>query len=367
VNEVGEVVALPPVRPSAYSWYAVNRACSFAFFGTLAVSLVAILAFRQEWVIIILFGVAVSSQLAHIAGLVQRRRELSHGYTTIPWLAVHVELRDPAEGRVLVEASMSHPSFTSLKQARTFAVAIPAPPSAINEVGRARLEGYADSRPKDSIQSLIVHPVGLKRIRARYSAAAIILFALIGVALSFAGHASALPLRWAWFTVGFGLAVACLLVTAGFASSVNSRWRTGQVAALSSLGTVVTVVAVRSTVELFGEIQRADIGKVGSKLSLVVGPTEIALWVGNRSISKVFSASRASVDSVRSLRAHDIRGNEKPAVFIECAESRHVTLFVQRAGSGSLFFSSESETELAVNEIKASLTKIGKDSDNPHL
>jgi hypothetical protein len=256
--------------------------------------------------------------------LIQRGRELRHGYTTIPWLAVGVELRDPVDGQTLVRAGVNHPSFTSMKQAREFAGA--SPPIESRSGYDNQQDKGVNARGYDFGGSLIVGSDGRKRVGLPFLGRVVLLAVLVVSAFVFAGLTSPTYIRWIGFLVGLGCSLALLLVIAIYATGVGNRRRASQMAALSALAPQIFVIAVRSTVELFGETRGIELERIYSKLMLTVGPTELALWSGKQSLTRVFSVTRESVHAVRSIRAHDTRGNEKPGVAIEFADSGRISV-----------------------------------------
>jgi hypothetical protein len=333
-------------RPSAYLWYQIQRACVIAFFPCLAVSFVVIIVFRQGWISVVLALLAFASQTAHIAGLVQRGRELQSGYTTIPWLAGEVKLRDPVDGRLLVAGGLEQPKFTSIKRARDYGSDHPAATRhTVFSVVASDSEGLPDVKVIGGAWQ------GSGRLWAGASAAAIV------IAVGFVLSSLALSTGYRAVGVAFGVvgSIALLVLVLKFLSGLNSRRIARQLSALSGTTGNALLVPVRCTVELFGEIAMPLSAPIPANLVLSVDHIGLTLWSGKSTLTQVCVVSGARVRDIRRGRARDTRGNEKPAIIVEDEDSLRLSLFPGRTGRGSIWYSDDATTDAIVLKIQDAL------------
>jgi hypothetical protein len=109
--------ALLPIRPSSYAWVRIGRLGIIGATVGLVVALVLIFGFHLLWPTFFEPALALMGGGALTASSIQNFREADCGYTTLPWRAGELELRDPADGRILVPAGAGV-RFDSLKDAR---------------------------------------------------------------------------------------------------------------------------------------------------------------------------------------------------------------------------------------------------------
>jgi hypothetical protein len=114
--KVREAVLLP-IRPSSYAWVRIGRLGIIGATVGLVVALVLIFGFHLLWPTFFEPALALMGGGALTASLIQNFREEDSGYTTLPWRAGELELRDPTDGRILVPAGAGV-RFDSLKDAR---------------------------------------------------------------------------------------------------------------------------------------------------------------------------------------------------------------------------------------------------------
>lgn len=118
-----EAVPLP-IRPSAFAWARIVRVGVIGFAVGLVAALVFNFAFHLLWPTLVGMAFALIGAGAATASLVQNIREAEYGYTTLPWRTGELELRDPADGWIVVPAGAGV-RFDSLKEAREWSASVP--------------------------------------------------------------------------------------------------------------------------------------------------------------------------------------------------------------------------------------------------
>lgn len=335
------------VRPSAYFWSRFQLGCAIALLPSVVVSIILILGFHQFWAAVLPGLAAVGSQVGNVGGLVQRRREFRRRYTTMAWLTFEVELKDPADGQTLVASGSWHKPFDTLKVAREFHATRPSEAADGTDTIATRAEAHSPAL--QAAESISVDSGGWKAalvclgltLLAACATGALI-FAIVVIAPAFPVAASALGL------VSGAVVVALIFI---YPTLVGNRRMAYQLKALSDIHPRVSLVPIRAPVELFAELPEAATANLPSGLILAASDSEIALWCGDRVLTKVFAVSRADIRSIQSSRGHDIRGREWPALLVSFEGDAHLLLFVRRPGAKALWPADCALTESAVRIV----------------
>jgi hypothetical protein len=332
------------VRPSAFFWSRFQLVCAVAFAVCLLLSFVVLVAFHSGLLAIGLGALALASQTGNMWGLVQRGRELQRGYTTIPWLAGEVELRDPADGRVLVPRRYGGAPFRTMSLARAFA----GEPQGIAEASGAHVmeEASVPSGEPPTIPEQTVRVPGGRPPIAALVVSALLVLAVVGafvVTASSSGGA-----RVVGVTGGVLASLTLVLAALSSVGRVASGRRKRQ---LDALAMYPLVIACRRTVEMFGEVSRSELASLRAQMALTVGRERVELWAGRRALRTTWSTLIADIHRVSRATAHDTRGNEKPAICIEYGTNQRLLLFPEQAGRRAMFYASEATTDSVVAEI----------------
>ena len=345
-------------RPSAYFWFRVNQVCGIGLLVGVLVSVIGILAFHQFWMGFIPGLLAVGSQTGNIGSLVQRGRELQSGYTTIPWLAGEVTLRDPRDGQVLLTGRVDQRTFTSTKRAREFASQnVPDPDDAADSLNNA--PSIEDQRPASAgFSSIDQIPIGRSSKRKGSAIRFLVLVVLafvIAASYVLGSLREEAPSRALGLSIGVVGSLALLVLVVQLMNRLSAARANHQLSALSAIAPEATVIPVRRTVELFGEIDTNQPVHIDAALLLSIDGVEVALWSGSRTLHKVMSISLSQVHGARTGKAHDTRSNEKAAILVAYGESRQIKVFLRKIGRGSMTYADEATTGVAVTRIRAAL------------
>jgi hypothetical protein len=346
-------------RPSAYFWFRVNQVCGIGLLVGVLLSVIGILAFHQFWIAFIPGLLAVGSQTGNIGGLVQRSRELQSGYTTVPWLAGEVTLRDPKDGQVLLAGRGDQRTFASMKRAREFASQNVSDDPVDSLSNAPSTEGR---RPANTgLGSIDQIPVGRSSRRSRSALRFMglaVLASVIAASFVLGSLREDAPSRALGFSLGVIGSLALLMLVIQLLNRLYAARANHQLRALSVIAPDAMVIPVRRTVELFGEIDTNQPVRIDAALLLSIDDIEVALWSGSRTLHKVMSISLPQVHDARTGTAHDTRGNEKSAILVAYGESRQIKLFLRRIGHGVMTYADEATTGVAVARIRAALAPV---------
>jgi hypothetical protein len=370
IDEASEMVTAAPSapgvrlhRPSAYFWFRVNQICGIGLLAGVLVSVVGILAFHQFWMAVIPGLLAVGSQTGNIGSLVQRGRELQSGYTTIPWLAGEVTLRDPRDGQVLLTGRVDQRTFTSIERAREFA-SQNVPDDAVDSLNNT--PSIEDQRPASTgFSSIDQIPIGGSSKRKGSAIRFLVLVVLafvIAASFVLGSLREDAPSRALGFSIGVVGSLALLVLVVQLMNRLSAARANHQLSALSAIAPEATVIPVRRTVELFGEIDTNQPVHIDAALLLSIDHVEIALWSGSRTLQKVMSIPLSQVDDARTGTAHDTRSNQKAAILVAYGGSRQVRVFLRRIGRGAMIYADEATTGVAVAGIRTALTSAREGS-----
>ena len=348
-----KTLVVDPVRalPTAFFWHRFQRVCVLAFFPSLAAALVGILVGHLLWAAFVPAAIAFGSQLANVGGLIQRKAELEHGYTTIPWLAGEVDLRDPSTGQVLVRAGSVTPDFTTIRSAREFAG------EHLPVGSEATQQRPLDEDPDESVRV----PDGRLDWLAVIVliALGLLVMAIVIVGAPLIGGLSAEPSRRVGgLLIGLLIGLVVIPGVLGFASRVVRRRVSRQLQALSRLPGHPLVAPALATVELFGEMSQQIRVRGASNLVLTADLGGVALWSGRRTLTKVCSISAAKIARVEASQARDLRGNVKPAVLIVGNDSQRIHVFIRSTGRWSLGLADGQTIKAEVGQIRSAVATV---------